>query len=200
VLQDGSFKQVGGNKSLSTDVRVISATNKVLQNEVESGNFREDLLYRINIVEIVIPPLRQRKNDIEVLARHFIKRFASRHSREVSTGSEEFFEALKAYDWPGNVRQLENCIERAVIMKRSGILQVSDLNLPESNSDNYNSEFVEGYSDQPLQETMGKIEENIIKQALDSAGWNYSKAASMLGVTRQNLHYKLKKYGISKKS
>jgi DNA-binding NtrC family response regulator len=72
--------------------------------------------------------------------------------------------------------------------------------LPESNSDNYNSEFVEGYSDQPLQETMGKIEENIIKQALDSAGWNYSKAASMLGVTRQNLHYKLKKYGISKKS
>ncbi|MGM0598650.1 MAG: sigma-54-dependent transcriptional regulator [Candidatus Rifleibacteriota bacterium] len=200
VLQDGSFKPVGGNNSLSTNVRVISATNRILKDEVKAGNFREDLLYRINIVEIIIPPLRQRKKDIEALAKHFIKRFAGRHSREVSSGSEDFFAALKTYDWPGNVRQLENFIERAVIMKRSGILEASDLNLPESNFDSYSSDFLEGYSEQPLQETMGKIEESIIKQALKSSGWNYSKAASMLGVTRQNLHYKLKKYGIFKKS
>lgn len=197
VLQDGSFKPVGSNASSSANVRVIAATNKLLKEELKAGNFREDLLYRINIVEITIPPLRKRREDIRELADHFIKRFSTRHSRHIQSGTDEFFRALHDYNWPGNIRQLENCIERAVIMKRSGKLEVQDLNLPESENAENDLNF---FSDMPLQETMGKIEENIIFQALENAGWNYSKAASNLGVTRQNLHYKLKKYGISKEN
>jgi DNA-binding NtrC family response regulator len=197
VLQDGTFKPVGANTNLSADLRVICATNKTLKDEVKTGNFREDLLYRINIVEINIPPLRQRKEDITELTRHFIRQFAAKHNRNLHGGSKEFFTVLESYNWPGNIRQLENCIERAVIMKRSGELAPSDLNLPASEimADEHETQLD---TDLPLQETMNKIEENIIFQALENAGWNYSKAAGLLGVTRQNLHYKLKKYGISK--
>lgn len=197
VLQDGSFKPVGSNSSVSVNIRVIAATNRVLKDEVKQGNFREDLLYRINIVEILIPPLRKRKEDIRKLAEHFIEKFARRHARDIQTGAADFFAALEGYAWPGNIRQLENCIERAVIMKRSGKLEAQDLSLPDSeSSDNDLSMF----SNLPLQETINKIEENIIFQALESSNWNYSKAAATLGVTRQNLHYKLKKYGISKEN
>ncbi|MFZ5952408.1 MAG: sigma-54-dependent transcriptional regulator [Candidatus Rifleibacteriota bacterium] len=198
VLQDGIFKPVGANISLKSDVRIIAASNKQLKEEVKSGNFREDLLYRINIVEILIPPLRKRKEDIRELAEHFINQFSRRHGRLVNQGSKEFFELLTAYEWPGNIRQLENCIERAVIMKRSGQLESADLNLPAGESNNNSPLINDDLSNMPLQETINKIEENIILQALDTAGWNYSKAASNLGITRQNLHYKLKKYGISK--
>jgi DNA-binding NtrC family response regulator len=197
VLQDGSFKPVGMNSTVTANVRVISATNKDLSEEVKSGNFREDLLYRINVVEIDIPPLRRRKDDLRVLTSHFIKRFALRHNRNVEDGTTEFYSSLENYDWPGNIRQLENCIERAVIMKRSGELEPSDLKLPDKDEDKFSRELD---VEVPLQDTMNKIEENLIRQALDSAGWNYSKAASLLGVTRQNLHYKLKKYGISKEN
>lgn len=195
VLQDGSFKPVGSNISLKADVRIIAASNKIIKEEVKEGKFREDLLYRINIVEIFIPPLRNRKADIRVLAKHFIDRFSKKHSRNFSLTCEDFFATLESYDWPGNIRQLENCIERAIIMKRSGELTAADLNLPDPTVEVNDLNI---FSDMPLQETMSKIEENIIVQALEKSGWNYSKAANILGVTRQNLHYKLKKYGISK--
>lgn len=198
VLQDGSFKPVGANVSLNTNVRVIAASNKLLKDEVKSGNFREDLLYRINIVEILIPPLRKRKEDIVELALYFIGKFSRRHSRSISGGSEDFFATLADYSWPGNIRQLENCIERAVIMKRSGELEAADLNLPDSEIIVAELNDLGSLNNLPLQETMNKIEENIIMQALEQAGWNYSKAAAGLGITRQNLHYKLKKYGINK--
>ncbi|HNX74141.1 MAG TPA: sigma-54 dependent transcriptional regulator [Candidatus Rifleibacterium sp.] len=196
VLQDGSFKPVGSNQQLQADVRIIAATNKVLDKEVQSGNFREDLLYRIKVVEIGLPPLRQRRSDIKELAEFFISFYALRHSRNISGCDESFLQALHDYDWPGNVRQLENCIERSVIMKRTGRLTLSDLNLPAE------AELVNpvALNDQslPLDQTIERIEENLILQALEVSGWNYSKAAATLGVTRQNLHYKLKKYGIRK--
>ncbi|GAB4279531.1 MAG: sigma-54 dependent transcriptional regulator [Candidatus Rifleibacteriota bacterium] len=197
VLQDGSFKQVGSNTSLNVDVRIIAATNKQLKNEVKAGNFREDLLYRINVVEIIIPPLRQRKEDIKALTRHFISKFSKKHSRDIQTGTDEFFSTLLSYSWPGNIRQLENIIERAVIMKRAGTLEKSDLNLPQSEISEDDLSILDN---SPIQETINKIEEKIIFQALEKANWNYSKAAASLGVTRQNLHYKLKKYGISKEN
>jgi transcriptional regulator with PAS, ATPase and Fis domain len=171
-----------------------------LKDEVKAGNFREDLLYRINIVEITIPPLRKRKTDIPELARYFISKFSKRHSRSIDGGSEAFFEVLTDYAWPGNIRQLENSIERAVIMKRSGKLETDDLHLPESGSISVELEEINDLNNLPLQETMNRIEENIILQALENSGWNYSRAAANLGITRQNLHYKLKKYGINKEN
>lgn len=200
VLQDGSFKPVGANNSLSTNVRIIAATNKSLKDEVKAGNFREDLLYRINIVEITIPPLRKRKTDIRELALYFIGKFSRRHSRSIDGASEAFFEILADYAWPGNIRQLENSIERAVIMKRNGKLEPEDLHLPESGSISLELEEMNDLNNLPLQETMNRIEENIIMQALENSGWNYSRAAANLGITRQNLHYKLKKYGINKEN
>lgn len=195
VLQDGIFKPVGSTQQLKSDVRIIAATNKMLRKEVAVGNFREDLLYRINVVEIELPPLRLRREDIRELADFFIKIYATRHSRQISGGSEDFFEILRTYDWPGNIRQLENCIERAVIMKRTGELTAADLSLPDEHSvDN----IVQFDGAQPLAETINRIEENIILQALETADWNYSRAAAVLGLTRQSLHYKLKKYGINK--
>ncbi|MBU1106254.1 MAG: sigma-54 dependent transcriptional regulator [Candidatus Riflebacteria bacterium] len=197
VLQDGIFKPIGSTQQFKSDVRIIAATNKLLRKEVASGNFREDLLYRINVVEIELPPLRLRRQDIRELAEFFIRFYAKRHNRQITTGSEDFFAILRSYDWPGNIRQLENCIERAVILKRAGELSASDLNLPnEHNVDN----IIQFDSAQPLAETINRIEENIILQALEASDWNYSRAASVLGMTRQSLHYKLKKYGISKES
>ncbi len=198
VLQDGSFKPVGANQSLNSNVRILAATNKNLKEEVKSGLFREDLLYRVNIVEIHIPPLRKRKNDIAELARHFIRQFAQRHSRAIIDGSDDFYRKLEDYSWPGNIRQLENCIERAVIMKRSGMLEPQDLNLPPVDEQDSTLAGIDELASQPLQETMNRIEESIIIQALETARWNYSRAAANLGITRQNLHYKLKKYGIAK--
>lgn len=195
VLQDGSFKPVGSNQQLQANVRIISATNKVLNKEVQTGSFREDLLYRINVVEIELPPLRQRRQDIRELAEFFIGLFAQRHSRSISGVNQGFYKALTDYDWPGNIRQLENCIERAVIMKRSGELTAADLNLPGGRDTSSTADIDTGL---PLSETIDRIEENIIMQALESSNWNFSKAAATLGVTRQNLHYKLKKYGIKK--
>lgn len=197
VLQDGGFKPVGSNQQLQANVRIIAASNKLLRKEVEVGHFREDLLYRINIVEIELPPLRQRRGDIKELADFFIKIYAERHSRQISGASSDFYATLIEYDWPGNIRQLENCVERAVILKRSGELTVEDLSLPQvqGNSADSDKDFDNG---SPLNATIDRIEENIILQALEAAGWNFSKAAGTLGVTRQNLHYKLKKYGIKK--
>jgi DNA-binding NtrC family response regulator len=195
VLQDGIYKPVGSTQQLKSDVRIIAATNKLLRKEVAAGNFREDLLYRINVVEIELPPLRQRRGDIRELAEFFIRHYSGFHNRNITGGCEDFFTALRNYDWPGNIRQLENCIERAVILKRSGELTAADLSLPDSgNGDN----IVEIDSTQPLADTINRIEENIILQALQAADWNYSRAAATLGLTRQSLHYKLKKYGISK--
>jgi DNA-binding NtrC family response regulator len=193
VLQDGTYNPVGSASPRKANVRIIAATNRKLEDEVKEGKFREDLLYRINVVEIELPPLRKRLDDTKDLAKFFINKFATRHNRDITDATEEVFEALKNYNWPGNIRQLENTIERAVIMKRSGTLQIEDISLPESSSNE-----IEIESELPLQDAMNKIEEKLIKQALEKAAWNYSKAASILGVTRQNLHYKLKKYGFSK--
>ncbi len=198
VLQDGTYKPIGSNNTLQADVRIVAATNKNLQREVQSGNFREDLLYRINVVDIALPPLRKRKEDIAELVQFFIRTYAARHGREISGATPEFFATLANYDWPGNIRQLENAVERAVILKRSGELTTSDLNLPDQNCPHNEIQAFDHDDSVPLAETINRIEEQIILQTLETSNWNYSKAASALGVTRQNLHYKLKKYGIKK--
>ncbi len=196
VLQDGTYRPVGASGQIKSNVRVICATNKNLSEEVKKGNFREDLLYRINVVEIELPPLRKRVKDIRLLAEYFIAYYSNKHNRKIKGASDDFFELLSNYNWPGNIRQLENTIERAVIMRKSEILDVSDIRLP-SNTEEVSSLIIPD-TGLPLAETVDKIEMTIINQALINTKGNYSKAASLLGITRQNLNYKLRKYKINK--
>ena len=196
VLQDGTYRPVGASGQIKSNVRIICATNKNLSEEVKKGNFREDLLYRINVVEIELPPLRKRVKDIKLLAEHFIVYYSQKHNRKIKGASEDFFELLSNYSWPGNIRQLENTIERAVIMRRSDILDSNDVRLP-SNSEEITSLTIPD-TGLPLAEAIDKVEMTIINQALQNTKGNYSKAASLLGITRQNLNYKLRKYNIHK--
>jgi DNA-binding NtrC family response regulator len=196
VLQDGTYRPVGASGQNKSNVRILCATNKNLAEEVKKGNFREDLLYRINVVEIELPPLRKRNGDIKLLAEYFISYYSKKHNRKIKSATPDFFELLSNYKWPGNIRQLENSIERAVIMRKSEILDSSDLRLPTSIEES--SSLTIPDTGLPLAETIDKVEISIINQALKSTGGNYSKAASLLGITRQNLNYKLHKYNIRK--
>ena len=183
-------------KGYGVYVRIICATNKNLLEEVKKGNFRDDLLYRINVVEIELPPLRKRAEDIRLLADHFISFYSKKHNRKIKGASDDFYELLSKYTWPGNIRQLENSIERAVIMRKSEILDSTDLSLP-SNAEEVTSLTIPD-TGLPLSETIDKVESAIIIQALQTTKGNYSKAASLLGLTRQNLNYKLRKYNLNK--
>ena len=196
VLQDGTYRPVGASSQIKSNVRIICATNKNLLEEVKKGNFRDDLLYRINVVEIELPPLRKRAEDIRLLADHFISFYSKKHNRKIKGASDDFYELLSKYTWPGNIRQLENSIERAVIMRKSEILDSTDLSLP-SNAEEVTSLTIPD-TGLPLSETIDKVESAIIIQALQTTKGNYSKAASLLGLTRQNLNYKLRKYNLNK--
>lgn len=196
VLQDGSYRAVGSTTQTQANVRILCATNKNLSEEVKKGNFREDLLYRINVVEIEIPPLRKRKSDIKALADYFIGYYSRKHNRNIKSATPDFYEILEHYNWPGNIRQLENLIERAVIMRKSEELNSSDIKLPIESDDT--SALMIPDTGLPLSEAVEKVEAALINQALQTTHGNYSRAASLLGVTRQNLNYKLKKYKITK--
>lgn len=195
VLQDGTFRPVGASGMIKSNVRVLCATNKNLNEEVKNGNFREDLLYRINVVEIELPPLRKRQSDIKLLTDYFIQYYSNKHNRVIDSVTDDFYEVLRNYNWPGNIRQLENVIERAVIMRKSEVLDSTDIRLPSIPKDN-NMSLID--SNLTLSETVDKVEMTIINQALQNSNGNYSKAASILGITRQNLNYKLKKYNLQK--
>jgi len=194
VLQDGTFKRVGDVKARSADVRIIAATNRNLKADVIANRFRDDLLYRINVVEVFLPPLRERLEDLGQLVDFLLARFLKKHRRENISISSNLVSHLRRYKWPGNIRELENVLERAVILKRSGPLGPEDVPLPTPDPYDLGNCTVAG----GLEETMEKIEEQMILKALDGVKWNFSKAAEQLGVTRQNLHYKLKKYKIRK--
>ena len=196
VLQDGSYRAVGSNSQILSNARILCATNKNLIEEVKKGNFREDLLYRISVIEIELPPLRKRKTDIKELAEYFIEYYSMKHNRNVKGATNDFYELITNYSWPGNIRQLENFIERSVIMRKKAMLDSKDFNLPTEHYDNTSlPNFDSGL---PLTEAIEKVEATLINQALQTTHGNYSKAASILGVTRQNLNYKLKKYKITK--
>jgi len=199
VLQEQQFERVGGEKTLSVDVRLISATNKGLKQEVEKGNFREDLFYRLHVLPIELPPLRSRGKDIQLLARHMEKKICRRMNRPPCPLDPDALELLESYGWPGNVRELENVIERALVLglgksiTRSEILPLiggqaqagplPSFELPDS-----------GRLD--LTETLETMERRIIEQTLERARGNKSKAARMLGLKVSALHYKLDKYGL----
>jgi DNA-binding NtrC family response regulator len=186
-LDSGEFRRVGGNKAMNVDVRLIAATNKDLAGMIKKGVFREDLYYRLNVINIVLPPLRERKEDIPELARHFLAKYAKKLSKTIAEISPDARELLAGYHWPGNVRELENVIERAVILCESETLDAGDLSIP-------SPAIVAELGTNPSLEEM---EKNYILRVLKEANGNQSKASQLLGIDRKTLYLKLKKYGIS---
>jgi DNA-binding NtrC family response regulator len=189
VLEEKEFTRVGGNEPIRVDVRVISATNKDLRRAIERQEFREDLYYRLNVVNVELPPLRERKEDVPLLAQHFLSKFASENRKEISGFSPEATQLLLDYDWPGNVRELENAIERAVILARDSLITGYDLS-QESGSP--------AYSTAPSK-NLKEVEEEHISNVLRRVGGNYSEAARILGISRMTLYNKAKEYGFDSK-
>jgi len=197
VLQEQEFQRVGGNKDIKVDVRIIAATNKDLRAEVDGGRFRADLFFRLNVVSIHVPPLRERREDISVLVAHFLNKFGEKLGRPIRDVDPDLISALYRYSWPGNVRELENVIERALVLSRGSTITRDDLppEMRESRGLEVGLEtLISGEGG--LAETLDALEERMIHQALKKAGNVQAQAAKTLGISRSNLQYKMKKYGL----
>lgn len=198
VLQEKTFERVGGTKPISSDIRIIAATNKQLKNEVANGNFREDLYYRLNVLHLTLPPLRERTEDIRILVQHFIDKYTPERNSEIPVkGIDQEVERLfYEYHWPGNIRELENVIERAMILCPGDTIRVSDL--PRSFQASAGRTL--GVSDIPfkenLSETLADVEKALILRALDLANNVQSHAAKILGIGKSGLNQKIKKYNL----
>ena len=194
VLQDGVFERVGDNVTRKAEARIIVATNQRLTDLVEKGTFREDLYYRINVIAIEMPPLRERKNDIEGLVQHFIKIYSESNNKDISGVSDELIKTFKGYNWPGNIRELENAIEGAVIMARNKTLEID--NVPNSTKFVQTETKVAGAESKSLKKVTEQPEKDHIIAVLNECNWNRNKAAAALGVNRTTLYNKMKKYNI----
>jgi two-component system NtrC family response regulator len=198
VLQEKVFERVGGVRTISVDIRVLVATNKDLQQEMQAGRFREDLYYRLNVVHIALPPLKVRQEDIRILVNHFIKKYASERESAVPVigVDQEVDRLFYDYSWPGNIRELENVIERVMILCPGEIIRVSDL--PKGFKDNvYNTLHLEGIpADAKLYDTLAVIEKTLIERALKMSNNVQSHAATLLGIGKSGLNQKIKKYNL----
>jgi DNA-binding NtrC family response regulator len=196
VLEEGEFEKVGGGESIRVDVRVIAASNKNLEKEVENGTFRLDLYHRLNVVPIYLAPLRERKGDIPVLARHFLEAFSAAVGRPVPSLSDDAIDLLKSYGWPGNIRELRNVMERVAILfpgdtvAAGGLAQVLPAVAP--------SIPTTEDEDKTLRNTMREVEKEAILRALDRNKWHMTRAAKELGLERSHLYKKMKSLGISR--
>jgi len=195
VLQEHELQRVGGQETITVDVRIVTATNRDLEIEVRAGRFREDLFYRLNVVVLDVPPLREREGDIPLLADFFLHRFAKRNNRTVQGITPECMDVLNRYSWPGNVRELENAIERGVILMRGEYLDVAGLPIAIQRWSGMNPKQE---TEQPA--TLKEAERLLIVKTLEETGGNRSEAARRLQITRKTLLNKLKKYGIDQKS
>jgi two-component system response regulator HydG len=193
VLQEKEITRVGGEEVIEVDVRIIAATNKDLLQEMDQGRFREDLYYRLNVVTLNMPPLRERGEDIPLLAQHFMEMFVKKNNKEIKGFTPQSMDRLLRYDWPGNVRELMNTVERAVVLSSSEYLGEEDLPLIQKGLpvEKEITDVDTVPSDLPLDE----VEKTTILKTLESTGGNKSEAARRLGITRRTLHKKLKKYG-----
>ena len=192
VLQERTIERVGGNAPTEVDVRLISATHQNLDELVASGRFREDLYYRLNVVSIEVPPLRQRRQDIPLLVDHFLQRYSSENGKEICEVSREVMDLLMRHPYPGNVRELQNVVERAVVMTRTDVITQSDLPA-EIREMGGSPAAVDDSSSLPDQ--VEALERRAIENALNQVQGVQSRAAELLGITERNLRYKLKKYG-----
>ena len=195
VLQEGEFERLGGNETLKVDVRIIAAANQDLQTAIAERRFREDLYYRLNVISIQVPPLRERRGDIPLLIGHFTQRYAAKNNQPVSGFSREAVEAMSNYDWPGNIRELENAVERAVILGRDEVLTLDDL--PPSvtqGSRPGDEEHIEAGSrviSIPVGTPLAEVEQRVILETLRETGGDKSAAARQLGIATRTVYRKL---------
>ncbi len=193
ILQENVVEQIGSNKPIDVDIRIIAATNKDLEKMIRESKFREDLFYRLNVVSVCIPPLRDRKEDIMPLCELFIKKYSEENGKAISGFTREAFDALMKYDFPGNVRELENLVERAVVLSRESNISLDDLPphiftvSGETTNENGNG----------LENQVENLEKRMIRTELVKAGGNQSKAARALDITERKLRYKMQKYGLN---
>jgi DNA-binding NtrC family response regulator len=190
VLQERKFERVGGEESLEVDVRVIAATNRDLKAEIEKGSFREDLYYRLNVVNIHVPPLRERKDDIPLLAGAFLREFAEENGKSLEGFDTKVRAAFFAYGWPGNVRELRNCVESAVVLARGSLVTLEDL--PPGIREAQEDDTVRI----PAGSSLAKAEKILIRETLAAQGGNKSRTAEILGIGRKTLYQKLQEYGL----
>lgn len=188
VLQEFTFERLGSNTPIKADVRLISATNQDLKKKISSGTFREDLFYRLNVISVNLPPLRERKKDIKPLVDFFIDKFNGRCNRRINMISKDALDKLIRYDWPGNVRELENVIERAVVLCRGPVIEAKDLPLSAEPDESAGGA-----------ESMQQMEKIHIKKVLEKTDWNLSETARRLDIHRNTLRLKMREYGITKR-
>jgi two-component system NtrC family response regulator len=195
ILQDKEFQRLGSNTPLKADVRVITATHRNLEEAIQKGIFREDLYYRLNVISITLPPLRERREDIPLLIDHFLKKYSEKNQKSISTISKEATALLLRYDYPGNVRELENLMERAVVLCRGEIITTQDLpfHLKEGKSEKL---WESSKKEKSLPESLEEIEKDSILNALHQHQGVQTKAAESLGISERVLRYKMKKYRI----
>ena len=189
-LQEHEFERVGGNQTIQVDVRVVAATNRDLLARVRDGRFREDLYYRLNVVNVHVPPLRERNGDIALLATHFLERYASDNGETINGLSDDAIDRINRYPWPGNVRELENAIERAVVVCRGDVVRAEDL---PANVNPADAPLPGGYPPVPGS-TVSELERFAILRTLEATGGSTSRAAAMLGISPRKIQYKLQEY------
>ncbi len=191
VLETGCFERVGGEKTLESDVRIIAATNKDLEEEIKAGRFREDLYYRLNVINLELPPLRDRREDIGLLIDSFLLKYAAKNKKDIKGFSAQSARILNNYDWPGNVRELENAVERAVVMARNEFVEPD--NLPSNISQSLRKARKDTFRI-PSGTTMKEIEKKVILETLQTTHGSKSKAAKILGISTRKIEYKIKEW------
>ncbi|MBW2690451.1 MAG: sigma-54-dependent Fis family transcriptional regulator [Deltaproteobacteria bacterium] len=192
VIQEHEFERVGGNKTISVNVRIVAATNKVLEEQIKDGKFREDLYYRLNVVNINVPPLRSRREDIEPLARFFLEKYSAETGKKITEMAPRALSCLLAHDWPGNVRELENAIERAVVLAKGSVLTPRDFPQGLQGDDQICLQLPEKGGS--LTEILEDLERQLILQTLQREDGSQTRAADTLGIKRTTLRYKMEKY------
>ena len=192
VIEDHTIERLGSTKSISLDIRLIAATNRNLPKMIAEKTFREDLFYRLNVVEVILPSLKERGGDILLIAKHFLEKFSKKHGKKMDGIDSTAAEILSKYHWPRNVRELENVIERAVILSATNKINAKDLSGLSDRSTN--KDIIQ--SEIPLAE----VEKKHIKFCLDTNEWNIGKTAEVLGIHRNTLSSKIKEYSLSEKS
>jgi DNA-binding NtrC family response regulator len=199
ALQEREIDRVGGSKPVKVDVRLVTATNRNLPEAVASRDFREDLYYRLRVLEIRLPALRERKEDIPLLAMHFLKKYARRDGRKLKGFTDEALELLERYDWPGNVRELENTVERALVMVEDGTTHITaDMLPPELRAGRAAAEPSPTSTRQTLPEALDALERQMVLAALNDSGWNLERAAEQLGISARSISYSIQKLNLTR--
>jgi transcriptional regulator with PAS, ATPase and Fis domain len=196
ALEDQNFRRLGGVRDIQVDLRVIAATNRKLTDAIEQGKFRLDLYYRLNVIQVVLPPLRDRREDVLPLAENFIRHYNAKFKRNVQGVSHGAAAALLTHNWPGNVRELRNVIERAMVLEESEWIQLGNLQIAREDGQPAMHELAVEAGDPSSDFSLEEAEKSLLRKALEKAGGNQTRAAVMLGITRDTLRYKMKKFDL----